>query len=141
MDIMPLEKIVDKWNRRVSIAGPEFRDGLQNPKRDWEAATLAAVSAWESAMQEAIRLGSWAAGIREAGTRKWQERALSLGVERWGPGVAVAMPDYRSGFAPYHAALERLTLPARYARGDVRNYERVKAIGVTLRKIKLGQAA
>lgn len=140
MDIMPLEKIVDKWNRRVNIAGPEFEDGLRNPKRDWETATLAAVSAWEAAIQEAIRAGTYAAGIREAGTRKWQDRALSLGVARWGPGVAIAMPDYRTGFAPYHAALERLTLPARFARGDSRNYERVKAIGVTLRKIKLGQA-
>lgn len=141
MDIMPLEKIVDKWNRRVNIAGPEFRDGLQNPKRDWETATLAAVSSWEEAIRAAIQAGSYAAGIREAGTRKWQERALSLGVERWGPGVAVAMPDYRSGFAPYHAALERLTLPPRFARGDTRNYERVKVIGVTLRKIKLAHAA
>lgn len=141
MDIMPLEKTVDKWNRRVSIAAPEFRDGLENPKRDWEAATLAAVSRWESAIREAIAAGSYAAGIREAGTRKWQERALSLGVERWGPGVAAAMPDYRAGFAPYHAALERLTLPPKYARGDIRNYERSKIIGVTLRKIKLGQAA
>jgi len=141
MDIMPLEKIVDKWNRRVGIAGPEFEDGLRNPKVDWETATLAAVSAWEAAMQEAIRLGTWAKGIREAGTRKWQDRSLTLGVARWPSGVAAAVGDYRTGFAPYHAALERLTLPARYARGDVRNYERVKAIGVTLRKIKLGQAA
>ncbi|GAH28688.1 unnamed protein product, partial [marine sediment metagenome] len=108
---------------------------------DWEAATLAAVSSWETAIREAIAAGSYAAGVREAGTRKWQERSLSLGVERWGPGVAVAMPDYRAGFAPYHAALERLTLPPRYARGDIRNYERSKVIGVTLRKIKLGQAA
>ena len=141
MDIMPLEKIVDKWNRRVSIAGPEFKDGLQNPKVDWETATLAATDRWNAAMTEAMRLGLWAAGVRDAGTRKWQDRSLSLGVDRWGPGVAAAMPDYRSGFAPYHAALERLTLPARYARGDIRNYDRSKVIGVALRKIKLGQAA
>ena len=141
MDIMPLEKTVDKWNRRVSIAGPEFEDGLRNPKTDWEASTLAAVSTWEAAMQEAIRLGSFASGVREAGTRKWQDRALSLGVARWPTGVSAAVGDYRTGFAPYHAALERLTLPPRFARGDTRNYERVKAIGTALRKIKMGQAA
>ena len=141
MDIMPLEKIVSKWNRRVNIAGPEYEDGLRNPKVDWESATLAAVATWEAAMAEAIRLKTYEAGVREAGTRKWQERATTLGVERWGPGVAAAVGDYRTGFAPFHAALERLILPPRFARGDTRNYERVKAIGTTLRKIKLGTAA
>jgi len=139
MDIMPLEKIVDKWNRRVSIAGPEYEDGLRNPKADWETSTLAAVATWETAIREAIAAGTYAAGVRDAGTRKWQDRALSLGLQRWGPGVAVALPDYRSGFAPFHAQLERMTLPPRFARGDTRNYERVKAIGMALRKIKLGQ--
>lgn len=141
MDIMPLEKIVDKWNRRVSIAGPEYEDGLRNPKADWEASTLAAVATWEAAMQEAIRLKTYEAGVREAGTRKWQERSLALGVARWPTGVAAAVGDYRTGFAPFHAVLERLVLPPRFARGDTRNYERVKAIGTALRKAKLGVAA
>lgn len=141
MDIMPLEKTVDKWNRRVAIALPEFEDGLRNPREDWETATLAATERWNAAMTEAIRLGTWAAGVREAGTRKWQDRALTLGLARWPSGVAAATGDYRAGFAPYHAALERLVLPPKYARGDIRNYERSKVIGITLRKIKLGQAA
>ena len=141
MDIMSLAKTVLKWNRRVSIAGPEFEDGLKNPKRDWMDATLAAADAWAKAIAEAIRLNLYDKGVREAGTKKWQDRALTLGVERWPSGVAAAVDDYRDGFAPYHAALERLVLPPRYARGDTRNYERVKAIGTTLRKIKLGQAS
>lgn len=141
MEIMSLAKITEKWNRRVSIAGPEFEDGVKNPRADWETQTLAAVDAWAAAMQEAIRLGTYAKGVRDAGTKKWQDRTLSLGVERWPSGVAAAVDDYRDGFAPYHAALERLTLPPRFARGDTRNYERVKQIGITLRKIKLGQAA
>lgn len=140
MDIMPLVKIVGKWARRVAIAGPEYEDGLRNPRRDWEAATLAAEDTWEAAIAEAIRLKLWSAGVREAGTAKWRTRSLELGTARWRPGVTVAQPDYSAGFEPFHRALEALTLPPRYAKGDERNFDRVIAIGKELHRVKRAMA-
>ena len=40
----------------------------------------------------------------------------------------MAEPKYAAGFAPYRDAIERVTLPPRYARRDPRNLERVKAV-------------
>jgi len=128
MDVMPLAKIVDKWTRRVGIAAPEYEDGIRNPRRDWMTETLNAAQAWADAIAEAIRLKSFETGVRAATTAKWQDRAISLGVPRWGPGVRVAGPDFRSGFEPYHRALEALVLPPRYPRRDERNKDRAIAV-------------
>jgi len=141
MEIMTLAKIVNKWIGRVSIAGPEYKDGVTSPKRDWETETAAAETRWADAIREVIAKGLWLAGVRRAGTAKWKEKTLTLGVARWPSGVAAAEGDYREGFAPYHAVLEGLTLPPRYARGDTRNYARVQFIGTALRKRKLEMAA
>ncbi|MBA7612654.1 hypothetical protein ES703_19890 [subsurface metagenome] len=141
MEVMSLTNIVRKWIGRVSIATEEYKDGVTTPRRDWESETAAAETRWADAMREVIAKGLWLAGVRKAGTAKWKEKTLSLGVARWPSGVAAAEDDYRSGFAPYHAVLEALTLPPRYARGDVRNYARSQFVGVALRKRKLEMAA
>ena len=49
--------------------------------------------------------------------------------------------EYAKGFAPYHDVIEKTELPPRYAKGDERNYERVKAIGQALHKAKLAKYA
>lgn len=128
MDIMPLAKIVAKWARRVGIAAPEYEDGIKNPRRDWMTETLNAAQSWADAITEAIRIKSFETGVRAAGTSKWQDRAISLGVPRWGPGVRVAEPDFREGFEPYHRALEALVLPPRYPKRDERNKARALAV-------------
>ena len=67
-------------------------------------------------------------GVNNAGTARWSEGAITKGVARFGPGVALAQSRYESGFAPYHQAIASLTLPPRFARRDPRNLERVKAV-------------
>lgn len=139
MDIKPLDYVVDKWDRHVAIAGPDYEHGIKNPRRDWQAATEAAEDSWKTALAAAIAAHSWPAGVRRVGTSGWQEKAISKGLPRWSPGVAIARPDYERGFEPYHAALARGVLPPRYAKGDARNYARVKYIGDLLHKLRLAR--
>jgi len=138
MDIKALADIVGKWTARVAISAPEYEAGVRSPKRDWAGSAMGANDSWKAGVQDAIARNAFFAGVRAAGTPKWQERTLTIGVPRWIPGVAAAGPQYEKGFAPFHSALAALALPMRYARGDARNYERVKKIGDALHKIRLG---
>lgn len=137
MEIMALDKIVDKWNRRVAIAGPEYEDGVRNPKRDWETETKAANDNYKVAIAEAIARDAFLKGVDRAGTAKWQSKTIELGIPRWPTGVMAATEDYRNGFAPFHAGLERLVLPQRRARGDERNWERSKKVGQMLHDLAM----
>jgi len=138
MKVHSLDEIVAKWTARVSIAGPEYEDGVRNPKRDWATEAAAANDAWKAGVQDAIARNAFQTGVRTVGTPKWQDKTLTVGVSRWAPGVAAAAADYGRGFAPFLAALAALVLPKRYGRGDSRNYDRVKMIGDALHKVRLG---
>jgi len=50
----------------------------------------------------------------------------------------MAAPDYEQGWAPYREIIERIKLPERFAKGDPRNWERSKALGMALYKAKMG---
>jgi len=138
MEIKPLGDIVGKWNRRVSIAGPEYEAGVRSPKKDWAAAAWAANDSWKAQIQDAIARNAFALGVRAAGTAKWQEKTLAVGLARWAPGVAAAAPDYEKGYAPFHAALAALVLPPRFGRNDPRNYDRCRKIGDALAAVRKG---
>lgn len=140
MDIKPLDKTTDKWRRRAEVSAPEYEDGVRNPRTSWARAAIEAFEAYKAGVQAAITAGSYKKGVHRAGDTKWQERAISLGVRRWPEGIAASGPAYSEGFSPYHSALAALRLPPRYARGDPRNLDRVKAIAETLHKLKTGEA-
>ncbi|GAJ20672.1 unnamed protein product, partial [marine sediment metagenome] len=104
----------------------------------WQTEAIAAKANWKLGIDAAHAKDLFAKGVDKAGTKKWQDRALKLGPGRFSEGVYIAGPDYMKGFAPYHAVLERTTLPPRFPRGDIRNYERSKVPGVALHAEKVG---
>ncbi len=136
-DIKALDQVGKKWGRVTPGRTEDYSQGVKSPRRDWEGATKGAVTAYNEGVQEAINQKSFEKGVGEAGTAKWQRKAVSVGVDRWGPGVRAAMSDYESGFAPYHATIAALDLPARGPKGDPKNTERVAAIAKALHQTKV----
>ena len=134
-----MDRIVDKWSRRASQAGPDYAAGVKSPRKDWAQATTDAKDAQAAGIQAAIAAGSFEKGVAEAGTGKWQRKAIAVGAQRFGPGVAAAKADYQSGFSPYAAVIQGVALPPRGARGDPRNYENVRLIGEALHSAKVGK--
>jgi len=124
-----IDKTLAKWQARVSVAAPDYEDGIKNPKKDWKSEAKAAEARYEDGVRAAIAEKRFGKGVEAAGTEKWQKKAIEVGVARWAPGVAAATEDYKAGMSKVLAAIEATTLPPRYAAGDPRNYERVKAIG------------
>jgi hypothetical protein len=134
--IAPAEAIGDKWARVTPQRSADFESGVRNPRKDWAAATAASVPQWEAGVQAAIANKSFGKGVARSGTSQWQLATVEKGVPRWGQGVALAQQKYTDRFKPYRDAIERTTLPQRFARRDPRNLNRVKAIVDALVKVK-----
>jgi len=126
--IRSIEHIARKWASVTPGRSEDYRAGVENPRKSWSASASAAEPAYEMGVTQAIAKKKFGKGVKDAGDEKWQRGAVEKGTARWGPGVTMAEPDYRSGFAPYRDAIERVTLPPRYARRDPRNLARVKAV-------------
>lgn len=137
-EIKSMAAIRDKWTRVTPGRVDDYTLGIKNPKRDWEAETLAAADTWKAGVAQAAAQGLFAKGVTRAGSKKWQDKSLALGPQRFAEGVYLAGPDYEKGFAPYRAAIAAVDLGPRYPRRDPRNLERVKRIVDALVAEKLG---
>lgn len=125
-----------KWKTRATAAAPDFKAGVQNPRRDWAAATKGAEAAYTAGVQAAITNKSFSKGVDHAGTDKWQRNASTKGADRYAAGVSASGDNYKNGFAPYASALANVNLPPRGAKGSDANYNRSKAVGQALHTTK-----
>jgi len=137
-DIKSLDRVSKKWTEVTPQRAREYETGIKSPRRDWSQATADSEESYNAGVQEAISAGRFAKGVSAAGTGKWREGALEKGVNRWPQGVSLAGADYQQGFAPYHAAIAGVQLTPRGAKGDPRNYDRVRQIGEALHAVKTG---
>ncbi len=137
-EIKSLSAIRDKWTRVTPQRTEDYKLGIQNPKRDWEAETLEAKENWKAGVDAAHAKGLFAKGVSAAGTKKWQEKALKKGPGRFAEGVYIAGPDYERGFAPYREAIARVDLGPKFPRRDPRNLDRVKRVVDALVSEKIG---
>ena len=126
--IRSIEHIARKFATVTPGRTEDYRAGVENTRRDWGTATAAAEGAYEAGVSQAIAKKRFGKGVKQAGTETWQRGAVEKGTARWGPGVTLAQDKYARNFAPYRDAIERATLPPRFARRDPRNIERVKSI-------------
>jgi hypothetical protein len=137
MKIRSVEDIANKYARVTPGRATDYSDGVKAPKKDWKSETSAAKDSWAQGVQEAVGRGAFEKGVSKAGTEKWQRKAVDVGVPRWGAGVTAGKDDYKNGFAPYQSTLAALELPAKGAKGDPRNFDRVVKIGTALHAKKI----
>lgn len=138
-EIKSMSQIRDKWTRVTPGRTEDYKMGIQNPKRDWEAETVASKDNWKAGIDAAAAKDLFGKGVAKAGTKKWQDRALKKGPGRFAEGVYIAGPDYEKGFAPYREAIARTDLGPRFPRRDPRNLDRVKRIVNALVAEKIGE--
>ena len=138
-EIKSLSAITEKWTRVTPGRQEDYKLGIKNPKRDWADETLASKDNWKAGIDAAHANGLFIKGVEEAGTKKWQRKALEKGPGRFAEGVIYAGPDFESGFKRYHAAIAAVDLGPRYPRRDTRNLNRVKLIVNALVKEKTGK--
>ena len=137
-EIKSLSAIRDKWTRVTPGRIEDYKIGVKNPKRDWEQETIGAKGNWKAGVDAAAAKDLFAKGVSEAGTKKWQDKALTKGPGRFAEGVYMAGPDYERGFAPFREAIARVDLGPRFPRRDPRNLERVRRVVEALIQEKVG---
>ncbi len=135
--VQDTSKVSDKWSRVTPQRAQDYQEGVQNPKKSWAASTTAAAGAQAAGVQQAIAEKRFEKGVAKAGDSKWQAKAISKGVDRFGPGVQAAKGDYEQGVAPYLSVIASTTLPPKFAKGDPRNIERVRVMAAALRNAKM----
>jgi len=138
--IKALDKIASKYGTVTPQRTQDYADGVENPKKSWSVAAKAAEGAYKEGVTKAATAGRFGKGVAAAGDQKWAEGAKNKGVTRWGQGVQLGQSAYQEGFAPFHSAISSATLPARYAKRDPRNLQRVAAIVEAINKVKESQS-
>ncbi|MDD2777564.1 MAG: hypothetical protein PHI16_01535 [Methanocellales archaeon] len=136
MEIKSSASIAQKWARVTPGRTEDYKQGVQNPKRDWETETAASAENWKAGIDQAAQKGMFAKGVSAAGTKKWKDKTLAKGPGRFSEGVYQAQGDYEKGFAPYREAIAAADLGPRYPRRDPRNLQRVKIVNDALIAVK-----
>ncbi len=139
-NVKPLSAITSKWTRVTPQRQQDYADGVNAPRRSWAEATKAANAAYKAGLQASLAADRWVKGVANAGDAKWKHKATTVGPGRWAEGVQGAGPAYQTGFSPYHAALEAITLPDRGAKGDPKNIARVAAVAAAMHAVKVSLA-
>ncbi len=135
--IKALDRISSKWARVSAVSGESYKEGIENPKRDWAQATGEAEDNYNAAVTQAIQQKRFGKGVRKAGTAKWQEGARDKGVDRWPVGIRLSENAFQEGFAPYRQVIEATNLPPRGPKGDPKNIERVRVMAKALHDKRL----
>src|SRR5258707_15226934 len=85
--IKPASASLTKYINNTGNAGQSYQEGINNPRRDWLAATTAAEGTWASSVQAAVRSGSFAKGINQDSAAKQKSNASTLGVGLYPTGT------------------------------------------------------
>jgi len=136
--VKDISTIAAKWLQNAGAAAAYYAAGVKATTKDWASLTAAAASSWSAGVQAAVANGSFARGVNNAGTAKWQTNAAGKGAQRYPTGVAAAGPAFQNGFAPYLQVIASLNLTPRGPRGSPQNAQRSQAVGDALHKAKVG---
>src|SRR5579864_7299953 len=85
--IKPASASLTKYINNTGNAGQSYQDGINNPRRDWLAATTAAEGTWASSVQAAATNGSFAKSLTQDASAKQKTNAINLGVGRYPAGT------------------------------------------------------
>ena len=138
MQVPTAAGIASKWARVTPERTQDYDAGVRAPKKDWAKETAAAETNYNAGVQAAITRKAFGKGVMKAGTAKQQGNSITKGIPRFGEGVRTAEATMAAAMEPVVRTMSALTLPAKYPKGDPRNYERVRAIGEALHKMKTG---
>lgn len=128
--------IAAKWGE-VTPARATFYEAETPKAADlWETNTKAAKGTYKAAVADPKISDRFVGGVRGKAA-KFKRKVTDVGVARFAPGIAAAVPDMETAFEPYATLLATIVVSDRKPRGDPANYGIVKEIGEPLHKKRL----
>jgi hypothetical protein len=134
-----LERTVAKWLARARVARPDYEAGVKSPKEPWMEEAIKAKPTYKAAVTAPETPELFERGIKRAGKERWETMALKKGADRFVPGIELSEPYYRGQMTDILSEIERISIPERAPRGDIRNLDRVKNIFVGLQAWRLAK--
>lgn len=128
----------EKWVSRSGQASGDYVKGAQETTKDQSALAAAAEGNYKTAVIEAANAGRFGAGVRKAGKQKWLDGVTKKGANRFAEGVSDAQSDYATESARFDGARNAAANLPRGPRGSAGNIERVRAVAVAQRAVKVG---
>lgn len=103
--------IKTNYTAGANVAGTRYKQGVSTA--DWQNAALNGQDLYIQMMQQAEVLARRASGISKVSDSTWRQAATDKGAPIIGARMIAAADKQVNGFAPYKAALESLSLPAK----------------------------
>jgi len=136
-----LDRTTKKWLERARVATPDYEAGIKAPKEPWMERAIAAKPTYKAAVTAPDVPDLYERGIKRAGKARWEDMALKKGKDRFAPGVELSQPYYSAQMSEILGTIERIAIPTRQPRGDIRNLDRVKQIFTELHAWRLAKRA
>ena len=137
LNVKPIDGATTKWSDNASRAAGEFAERAEAAAETWARNTAAGADTFHQAITAPNMKERFRRGVVRAGAAKFARKIRDVARDRFGPGVAAAINDYKAGAEPYFSTLAALTLSARKPRGDPSNYNRVMEVGKALNAKRL----
>ena len=135
--VKPIEASTTKWSDNASRASAEFATNAEAAAEDWARMTAASADNFAQAITAPGIKNRFRSGVVKAGAAKFARKIRDVARDRFGPGVAAAKDDYKSGAEPFFSTIASISLSARKPKGDPANYKRVEEVGKALNAKRL----
>jgi len=135
--VKPIEASATKWGDNAARAATEFATNAAAAAEDWARNTAGAADNFNQAITAPGIKERFRRGVVKAGAAKFMRKINDVARDRFGPGVAAAKDDYKTGAEPFFSTLAGISLSARKPKGDPANYKRVEEVGKALNAKRL----
>lgn len=127
-----------KYVERAGAASQDYVEGAQNTTKDQAAAAIAAKSIYQSQLTASFARNSYELGLQRSGKSGWAKGVKEKGANRYGEGVAAGAGKYATNSGKFDGARGAADSLPRGPKGSEANFARAKAVGLALRKAKIG---
>src|SRR5574341_2468240 len=124
--IKPAAQTKEKYKTRGQGAVPAYKEGVANPRKDQEQATLAANDTYVAAMNESLSEGRFEKGVAGSGA-KGKANAASKGGDRLAGGIAAGADEWAKNTQPILDAMAAVPDLPRGVKGSEQNFQRQRA--------------
>jgi hypothetical protein len=127
-----------KFVERASAASGDYVSGAQSSSKDQAAAAIAGTANWKAGITAAMTAGRFEKGLQKSGKAGWLKGVTEKGANRFSEGVASGASKYATNSGAYDSARTAADALPRGPKGSEANFARAKAVGMALRKQKIG---
>lgn len=127
-----------KFVERAGAATGDYVEGARQTTKDQSANAIAAKANYAAGIQASITRGAYEKGLSASGKAGWLRGITEKGQNRFGEGVASGASKYATNSGKFDGARGVADSMPRGAKGSEANFARAKAVGMALRKAKIG---